>query len=166
MAGAPARPIIRGTLENRGIITGQRVWDLSTPLFQAFRDNQSTLDEEPKPLPAQPPLSSGHGAQTQLGPPESSIRCLCHSKAPPPNLPEPAAPECYYRIRHKRPCLCDDSAAMKITDVVSTVEMEMKESQNQRDKRVEELWRKLDPQEQGELDFKGLQKGLRRIDHR
>jgi solute carrier family 25 phosphate transporter 23/24/25/41 len=55
---------------------------------------------------------------------------------------------------------------MKITDVVSTVEMEMKESQNQRDKRVEELWRKLDPQGQGELDFKGLQKGLRRIDHR
>ncbi|KAK3397107.1 mitochondrial carrier domain-containing protein [Sordaria brevicollis] len=41
----------------------------------------------------------------------------------------------------------------------------MEESQNQRDKRVEELWTKLDPQRHGELDFKGLQKGLRRIDH-
>lgn len=40
------------------------------------------------------------------------------------------------------------------------------ESQNQRDRRVEELWRKLDPQGVGELDVKGLQKGLRRIDHR
>lgn len=40
------------------------------------------------------------------------------------------------------------------------------ESQNQRDRRVEELWRKLDPQGTGELDVKGLQKGLRRIDHR
>lgn len=40
------------------------------------------------------------------------------------------------------------------------------ESQNQRDRRVEELWRKLDPQGAGELDVKGLQKGLRRIDHR
>lgn len=42
----------------------------------------------------------------------------------------------------------------------------MEESQNQRDKRVEELWRKLDPTGTGELDFKGLQKGLKRIDHR
>lgn len=55
---------------------------------------------------------------------------------------------------------------MKITDVVSKVDMEMRESQNQRDKRVEELWLKLDPQGRGELDFKGLQKGLRKIDHR
>lgn len=55
---------------------------------------------------------------------------------------------------------------MKITEVVSELEMEMEESQNQRDKRVEELWKKLDPQGHGELDFKGLQKGLRRIDHR
>ena len=55
---------------------------------------------------------------------------------------------------------------MKITDVVSELELEMEESQNQRDKRVEELWRKLDPQEKGELDLKGLQKGLRKIDHR
>ncbi len=55
---------------------------------------------------------------------------------------------------------------MKLSDVVSEVELDMEESQNQRDKRVEELWRKLDPAGQGELDFKGLQKGLRRIDHR
>ncbi|KAK3943581.1 hypothetical protein QBC46DRAFT_35434 [Diplogelasinospora grovesii] len=55
---------------------------------------------------------------------------------------------------------------MKITDAVSELEVEMElESQNQRDKRVEELWRKLDPQGHGELDLKGLQKGLRRIDH-
>ncbi len=50
--------------------------------------------------------------------------------------------------------------------MTSELEMEMHESQNQRDKRVEELWQKLDPQGQGELDFKGLQKGLQRIDHR
>jgi solute carrier family 25 phosphate transporter 23/24/25/41 len=55
---------------------------------------------------------------------------------------------------------------MKISDVVSKLEVEMDESQNQRDKRVEELWRRLDPAGHGELDFKGLQKGLRRIDHR
>ncbi|KAL2146124.1 hypothetical protein VTI28DRAFT_5217 [Corynascus sepedonium] len=41
----------------------------------------------------------------------------------------------------------------------------MDESQNQRDGRVEELWKQLDPAGNGELDFKGLQKGLRRIDH-
>lgn len=55
---------------------------------------------------------------------------------------------------------------MKITDVVSELEGKMNESQNQRDKRVEELWMKLDPTGHGELDYKGLQKGLRRIDHR
>lgn len=55
---------------------------------------------------------------------------------------------------------------MNITKVVSELEMELQESQNQRDKRVEELWKSLDPQGHGELDFKGLQKGLRRIDHR
>lgn len=44
--------------------------------------------------------------------------------------------------------------------------LDMGETQNQRDRRVEELWRKLDPQGTGELDVKGLQKGLRRIDHR
>ncbi len=55
---------------------------------------------------------------------------------------------------------------MTFTKVVSALEVEMEESQNQRDKRVEELWRKLDPQGKRELDFKGLQRGLRRIDHR
>ncbi|KAI3394566.1 hypothetical protein diail_2557 [Diaporthe ilicicola] len=54
---------------------------------------------------------------------------------------------------------------MKITQVVEDFEMGMEESQNQRDSRVEELWRKLDPQGTGELDLKGLQKGLRKIDH-
>lgn len=55
---------------------------------------------------------------------------------------------------------------MRITEVVSKVEMEIEESQNQRDKRVEELWRRLDAQGKRELDFKGLKKGLTRIDHR
>jgi solute carrier family 25 phosphate transporter 23/24/25/41 len=55
---------------------------------------------------------------------------------------------------------------MKITEVVSELELQMEETQNQRDKRVEELWKKLDPQGKRELDFKGLKKGLRRIDHR
>lgn len=55
---------------------------------------------------------------------------------------------------------------MKISDVVPELRMEMEESQNERDNRVEELWRKLDPAGHGELDFKGLQKGLKRIDHR
>jgi len=55
---------------------------------------------------------------------------------------------------------------MKITNMVSELEMEMRESQNQRDKRVEELWKKLDPQGTKELDLRGLQRGLRRIDHR
>lgn len=55
---------------------------------------------------------------------------------------------------------------MKITEVVKDFEMGMEESQNQRDNRVEDLWKKLDPHGTGELDLKGLQKGLRRIDHR
>ncbi|KAK0670049.1 mitochondrial carrier domain-containing protein [Cercophora samala] len=54
---------------------------------------------------------------------------------------------------------------MKVSDVVLKLEVEMAESQNQRDKRVEDLWRKLDPAGHGELDYKGLQKGLQRIDH-
>ncbi|KAK4655777.1 hypothetical protein QC762_305400 [Podospora pseudocomata] len=54
---------------------------------------------------------------------------------------------------------------MKVSDVVSKLEVEMAESQNQRDKRVEDLWQKLDPAGHGELDYKGLQKGLQRIDH-
>lgn len=55
---------------------------------------------------------------------------------------------------------------MKITKVVSELEMELHETQNARDKRVENLWRRLNPQGTSELDVKGLQKGLRRIDHR
>ena len=39
-------------------------------------------------------------------------------------------------------------------------------TKNQREKRVEDLWRRLDPQGDRELDLKGLKKGLRRIDHR
>ncbi|KAK4153877.1 hypothetical protein C8A00DRAFT_14957 [Chaetomidium leptoderma] len=54
---------------------------------------------------------------------------------------------------------------MKISDVVSEPEVKMEEPQNKRDQRVEELWRRLDPAGHGELDFKGLQKGLKRIDH-
>ncbi len=55
---------------------------------------------------------------------------------------------------------------MGITQVVSELEADMAESQNQRDARVEALWKKLDPQGKGELDLKGLQRGLKRIDHR
>jgi solute carrier family 25 (mitochondrial phosphate transporter), member 23/24/25/41 len=55
---------------------------------------------------------------------------------------------------------------MNITSVVSELELELEESQNQRDRRVEALWQKLDPQKTGELDLKGLQRGFRRIDHR
>lgn len=50
--------------------------------------------------------------------------------------------------------------------MVSRLELEMEDSEKDRDKRVEELWKRLDPQRTGELDFKALQKGLRRIDHR
>lgn len=55
---------------------------------------------------------------------------------------------------------------MGVSDVVSELVVTMEESQNERDNRIEELWRKLDPAGHRELDFKGLQKGLRRIDHR
>jgi hypothetical protein len=44
--------------------------------------------------------------------------------------------------------------------------MENPESQNERDARIEQLWEKLDPQKKGELDLHGLQKALRRLDHR
>ncbi|XXG97562.1 hypothetical protein Hte_003867 [Hypoxylon texense] len=54
---------------------------------------------------------------------------------------------------------------MDIPKVITELELEMEESQNQRDARVEQLWRRLDYQSKGELDWKGLQKGLRRIDH-
>ena len=49
---------------------------------------------------------------------------------------------------------------------VNDIKARLLESQNQRDSRVKGLWKELDPQDKGELDFKGLQKGLRRIDHR
>lgn len=55
---------------------------------------------------------------------------------------------------------------MKLPDVVNELELEMAESQNERDARVEQLWKKLDFQGKGELDWKGLQKGLKKIDHR
>ncbi|OTB14783.1 hypothetical protein K445DRAFT_127273 [Daldinia sp. EC12] len=54
---------------------------------------------------------------------------------------------------------------MDVPKVITKLEMDMEESQNQRDARVEQLWRKLDYQGTGELDWKGLQKGLKRIDH-
>ncbi|KAI8624582.1 mitochondrial carrier [Xylariaceae sp. FL1651] len=54
---------------------------------------------------------------------------------------------------------------MKIPDVVTELEIEMAESQNERDARVEQLWKKLDYQAKGELDWKGLQRGLKKIDH-
>ncbi|KAI2634417.1 mitochondrial carrier [Hypomontagnella submonticulosa] len=54
---------------------------------------------------------------------------------------------------------------MNLPKVITELELEMEESQNQRDARVEQLWRKLDYQGTGELDWKGLQKGLKRIDH-
>ncbi|KAI3341641.1 mitochondrial carrier domain-containing protein [Ustulina deusta] len=54
---------------------------------------------------------------------------------------------------------------MKRPDLVTELEMEMAESQNERDARVEQLWKKLDYQGKGELDWKGLQRGLRKIDH-
>jgi solute carrier family 25 (mitochondrial phosphate transporter), member 23/24/25/41 len=55
---------------------------------------------------------------------------------------------------------------MKATDVVSKMELDLEESQNARDARVEKLWKRLDYQGTGELDWKGLQKGLKKIDHR
>ncbi|ORY64224.1 calcium-binding mitochondrial carrier SAL1 [Pseudomassariella vexata] len=54
---------------------------------------------------------------------------------------------------------------MKVSDVVTELEMELEESQNQRDSRIEHLWKKLDLEQKGKLDWKGLQKGLRKIDH-
>ncbi|KAI1766886.1 mitochondrial carrier [Hypoxylon sp. FL1150] len=54
---------------------------------------------------------------------------------------------------------------MDISKVITELELEMEESQNQRDARVEQLWKRLDYQNKGELDWKGLQKGLKRIDH-
>ncbi|KAJ5053969.1 uncharacterized protein L3040_000258 [Drepanopeziza brunnea f. sp. 'multigermtubi'] len=43
--------------------------------------------------------------------------------------------------------------------------MELPESQNSRDARIEKLWKKLDPQNKGFLDLNGLKRGLNKIDH-
>lgn len=55
---------------------------------------------------------------------------------------------------------------MGVSTLVSEVEHDIGESQNQRDARVEELWSNLDPERTGELNLQGLKKGLRKIDHR
>ncbi|KAI9744946.1 MAG: hypothetical protein M1818_001873 [Claussenomyces sp. TS43310] len=44
--------------------------------------------------------------------------------------------------------------------------MDLIEAQNARDGRIEHLWRQLDTARKGELDLKGLRKGLQKIDHR
>ncbi|KAH6877272.1 mitochondrial carrier domain-containing protein [Thelonectria olida] len=54
---------------------------------------------------------------------------------------------------------------MAIPQLVRDVEHGFDEPQNQRDARVEELWVSLEPERTGELDLKGLKKGLRKIDH-
>ncbi|CAG9956185.1 unnamed protein product [Clonostachys rosea f. rosea IK726] len=54
---------------------------------------------------------------------------------------------------------------MSPTSVVSELGRGLEESQNQRDARIEELWFRLDPGRTGELDFKALREGFRRIDH-
>ncbi|KAL3602645.1 hypothetical protein FPOAC2_06956 [Fusarium poae] len=54
---------------------------------------------------------------------------------------------------------------MSVTSIVEGVEDGLREPQNSRDARVEELWSSLEPDHTGELDLKGLKKGLRRIDH-
>ena len=55
---------------------------------------------------------------------------------------------------------------MSSSKLVAEVEKGLKESQNQRDARVEQLWARLSPGGVKELDLKALQKGFRRIDHR
>jgi solute carrier family 25 phosphate transporter 23/24/25/41 len=55
---------------------------------------------------------------------------------------------------------------MSVSKLVKEVETGLGETQNQRDVRVEELWKKLDPNRFGELDLKGLQQGFKKIDHR
>jgi solute carrier family 25 phosphate transporter 23/24/25/41 len=55
---------------------------------------------------------------------------------------------------------------MKRSDLVTELRKELRESQNERDKRIEELWSRLNPSNAPALDLKALQKGLRRIDHR
>lgn len=50
-------------------------------------------------------------------------------------------------------------------DMATELRKELRESQNQRDKRIEDLWRTLNPGKT-ELDLRALQRALRRIDHR
>lgn len=51
-------------------------------------------------------------------------------------------------------------------DVMTEVRKELRESQNQRDKRIEDLWRTLNPAKAAALDLRALQRGLGKIDHR
>jgi len=39
------------------------------------------------------------------------------------------------------------------------------ESHQQRDQRIAKLWQRLDTGDEGQIDIKGLKKGLRKIDH-
>ena len=55
---------------------------------------------------------------------------------------------------------------MSPSKLVAELEHGFNESQNQRDARIEQLWISLDPGHTGELDFKALKKGFRKIDHR
>ena len=48
----------------------------------------------------------------------------------------------------------------------SGVSMDLLESQNAKDARVERLWRQLDTLKKGELDMNDLRRGLKKIDHR
>lgn len=52
-----------------------------------------------------------------------------------------------------------------VSDLQAELQREFHESQNERDKRIEELWKRLNPGNAAALDLKALQKGLRRIDH-
>jgi solute carrier family 25 phosphate transporter 23/24/25/41 len=40
------------------------------------------------------------------------------------------------------------------------------ESQDDREKRLQKLWKKLDTRDEGQLDLAGLKKGLKKMDHR
>lgn len=42
----------------------------------------------------------------------------------------------------------------------------IEESRDEREKRIKTLWENLDTRKEGDLDFKGFQKGLKKIDHR
>jgi solute carrier family 25 phosphate transporter 23/24/25/41 len=51
------------------------------------------------------------------------------------------------------------------TPWIAKIEQGLDESQNQRDARLEKLWRKLDPKGTGELDLTALKAAFKRIDH-